>query len=218
MATYHNAEDIQAFFRALKESSIRYLLLKNMGGELPSRLPLGKDIDLLVHPADYGKLPALMQKAGFRQMAHPYGKESGWGFLYAMRENAFFVHTENRLIVDACAQLATKCLGMRAWIPLDRKLQEAAWRDRAWNEDMGWYALDESTLAVYLVVRAMFEKHGFPDMYRQEIEERKELLLSEEGKEKLGLVFFRFTSTLLERIRQGAYEGLFDTYCRFTGY
>ncbi|MBQ6975216.1 MAG: hypothetical protein IJQ16_01500, partial [Selenomonadaceae bacterium] len=84
---FYKAEDIHATFDFLNANAIEYLLTKNIADELPAKLKIGKDIDIIVHPKDYEKFKILMQNFGYKRIIHPHGKETGWRFIYGAHEN-----------------------------------------------------------------------------------------------------------------------------------
>ena len=52
---YYSEADIIHFFNALNKSALNYILLRNIGNELPAELLIGKDIDLLIKKTDEEK-------------------------------------------------------------------------------------------------------------------------------------------------------------------
>ena len=107
---FYKAEDIHSLFNLLNAHHINYILTKNIADELPDKLKLGKDIDLIVHLKDYEKFQILLQHFGYRRIVHPHGKESGWIFIYGAHENIFMANPQTNLIVDAYAELCTKSI------------------------------------------------------------------------------------------------------------
>lgn len=215
---FHKAEDVQSLFKLLNDANINYLLTKNIGGELPDKLKIGKDIDLIVQPEDYEKFQTLLRDAGYRKLAHPYGKEVGWRFIYGAHENIFLRHAINLLVVDAYAELCTQTIAMNAWLPLDRIVQESIWQNKVWDAENKWWIMDNENMVIYLVTSSVFEKHGFSEVYINEIEQRKDLLASPTARQKLERIFFRFTDTLVDKVREGRYEEILVSYLTFTDY
>ena len=68
------------------------------------------------------------------------------------------------------------------------------------------------------MVRSIFDKHVFSNVYKKEIEKRKNLLKECDVREKLQLVFFHFTDTLIEMVLNGRYEEIIPKYLSFTEY
>ena len=215
---FYKAEDIHATFDFLNANAIEYLLTKNIADELPAKLKIGKDIDIIVHPKDYEKFKILMQNFGYKRIIHPHGKETGWRFIYGAHENIFLTNPANKLIVDAYAELCTKSISMNAWLPLDKIIQKSIWENKVWDDANKWWILDDENLVIYLLTRSVFEKGGFTDAYISDIEKRKNLLKNSSARQKLEKIFFKFADTLIEKVNRKQYENTLIEYITFTDY
>lgn len=215
---YLQKETIQAFFKLLNQGKIEYLLIKNIADELPAKLMVNKDIDILVSEASLKNFDYIMKKNKFIQLIHPKGRENGWNYLYNMPECVMYKNLKSGLEVDVTTILCTKSVNMNAWIPLDKIINESVWKEREWDEDNSWWKMDDKNLVVYLIVRAVFEKNQFSDTYIYEIEKRKEYLYTEDCKKKLKCVFFSYTDTLLNLIKDNNYKSIIPSYMTFCQY
>ena len=215
---FYKAEDIHATFDFLNANAIEYLLTKNIADELPAKLKIGKDIDIIVHPKDYEKFKFIMQSFAYKRIIHPHGKETGWRFIYGAHENIFLTNPANKLIVDAYAELCTKSISMNAWLPLDKIIQKSIWENKVWDDANKWWILDDENLVIYLLTRSVFEKGGFTDAYISDIEKRKNLLKNSSARQKLEKIFFKFADTLIEKVNRKQYENTLIEYITFTDY
>ena len=215
---FYKAEDIHATFDFLNANAIEYLLTKNIADELPAKLKIGKDIDIIVHPKDYEKFKFIMQSFAYKRIIHPHGKETGWRFIYGAHENIFLTNPANKLIVDAYAELCTKSISMNAWLPLDKIIQKSIWENKVWDDANKWWILDDENLVIYLLTRSVFEKGGFTDAYISDIEKRKKLLKNSSARQKLEKIFFKFADTLIEKVNRKQYENILIEYITFTDY
>lgn len=215
---FYNAEDVHALFKLLNDAGINYILTKNIASELPAKLKVGKDIDLIVHPNDYERFKALLLDAGYQKMIHPHGKESGWNFMYGMHENMKCRQPVSNLVVDVYAELCTKSLVRTAWLPLDKVIQQSIWDNKVWDAANQWWIMDDENMVIYLLTRSVFEKNGFSDAYIREIEKRMRLLTNPTTRQKLEKIFFKFTDTLLEKVSARRYKEIFVSYFTFTDY
>lgn len=73
MSDYLSGAQIKEYFHELNTSGIRYVLIKNIGGELPDRLVNGKDIDLVVRQEDRDDFESFQKKKNFISVLHPLG-------------------------------------------------------------------------------------------------------------------------------------------------
>ena len=215
---FYKAEDVRALFNLLNRHDINYILTKNIADELPGRLKLGKDIDLIVHINDYEKFQILLYNSGYKRIVHPHGRERGWGFMYGAHENLFITNPQTNLIVDVYAELCTKSIAMNAWLPLDKIIQKSVWENKIWDAENQWWIMDDENMIVYLLTRSVFEKNGFSVAYIREIEKRKNLLARSSARRKLEKIFFKFTDTLIKKINEGGYKEILLSYLTFTDY
>ena len=117
-------EDINKVFSFLNTNHIRYLLLRNIGNELPNNFLKGKDIDILVNPDDKQKLIAALEKSNWIKSIHPWDFGKNFVFLYSMDQ--FIMYSLNGIHLDICFQLCCRSLNAGEWFPLDSLIQEDA--------------------------------------------------------------------------------------------
>ena len=215
---YYDVGEVRSFFELLDKLNINYVLEHNIGGELPSNLKYGKDIDILVEPRDYLRYQKLMLEYGYSRVIHPKGRENGWSFLYNMHESCMMQNKKSGLFVDSYAELATKSIGMKAWLPLDKSIQASIWRDKIWNNEERWWQIDNKNLLVHLITRCVFEKEEFNELYIDEIELLCPLLKDASVQEKLVKIFFGFTEVLIEMLQQKQYKNIKSSYLMFKDY
>ena len=61
MIKYNPVKDIEEVFDLLNKNSLNYILLRNLNRELPEKLPLKKDIDLIILPSDKNKFSSILK-------------------------------------------------------------------------------------------------------------------------------------------------------------
>ena len=104
------------------------------------------------------------------------------------------------------------------WIPLDQKINNDIWKNKVFDSKNNWWIMDEKTIFVYMIARSILDKHMFKDVYISDIEKKRFLLDDAEIREKLSLIFFKYTDHLIELIKNGSYATIFDDYIAFTEY
>lgn len=211
---------IREFFALLNENKVGYLLIKNIGNELPKNLKSGKDIDIFVKIEEKEHFAKIMSENGFLYRIHPFGTEHGWHFAYQLEKHQFWQKKDCPAIfyIDVCFRLCCKSLTPKTWVPLDEKINSGIWENVCWNEDLSCPMLDEKTLFAYLIIRSVFDKRNFSAEYIEEIEKRKFLLDDSEVKEKLFCAFYKFTEHLISLVRSGEYSRIIKEYLSFTDY
>ena len=217
---YIDSQLIFEFFNVLNQSKVQYVLIKNIGQELPYRLKDGKDIDILVAIEDRYKLVESMLAAGFLKRIPPLGVENGYHFGYQLPEYQFWQKAGimQTFYIDVCFKLMCKSLMPKYWIPLDGTINKRVWEEKVWNEELKCWQIDEKTLLVYLLVRCVFDKHSFSDIYIEEIEKRKQWIYEDEIQKMLHTVFYRFTPKISEMVTMRKYDSIMENYIRFTDY
>jgi hypothetical protein len=213
------SKHIEDFFVALNSSGINYVLIKNINNELPNNLENGKDIDILVHANSKILFEALMSES-FIAITQPLGTANGWSFAYGLIPYQFWKrkNIKEDLYVDASFALSCKSLTPKIWIPLDKKIQQSVWDNKFFDKELNFWRIDYKNLFVYLLVRCIFDKKIFSDLYIKEIENHKNFLSDNYVLDVLHLIFFNFTSTLVKLLKTGMYEKIINEYISFKEY
>ena len=215
---YYSEADIIHFFNALNKSALNYILLRNIGNELPAELLIGKDIDLLIKKTDEEKFIALLTELSFKQMPHPHQNDV---FLYGIDRFEKYLNKVNGLMIDLNFQLCVRSLDQGQWIPLDIMIQESAWNSKIFDADS--YAFPCWTLSVEdefitLIARSIFDKKDFSESYRARITALLPKVNLEEVENKMRLVFFKYTPYLLDQVKKKEYSSIIKNYLAFTNY
>lgn len=213
-------QHILEFFEALNHSSIDYVLIKNVGNELPEHLEDGKDIDILVRTEHTEKFAKFMENHNFCIIDHPWGRKKGWNFGYQLPEHQFWKKRgiDETLYIDASFKLSCKSLMPKTWIPLDQCINQDIWRNRVFDDKNSWWIMDDRTIFIYLIVRSIFDKSNFKDVYIEDIEKMLYLLDEDEVINKLKRVFFKYTDRLIELLKEKRYTDIVDDYICYTEY
>lgn len=218
MNNYINPNLINNFFAGLNQSGINYVLIKNVGDELPNRLKQGKDVDIVVHPDSKQAFHNYIKKIA-RQRVHPRGKECGWHNMYGLAQFEFWrLNAADDFYIDVTYQLCCHSLMPNIWIPLDNVIQIDIWKNKIFDKEKEWWKLDDNLLFTYLIVRCVFDKQVFSELYIQEIEKISEHIEVEKVKEYLKLVFFKFTEQLMCLIKDKEYSVIIESYLKFKDY
>lgn len=218
--TYIKKEYIDNFFNMLNKSGVNYMLIKNIADELPCNLKDRKDIDIVVKFEDREKFTECMGAHGFLYREHPLGISGGWSFGYQLPQYQFWQlgGIKQVFYIDACFKLMCKSLSPKMWVPLDESINTHAWQNKEWNETLKCWQMGEKTLFVYLFARCVFDKHTFSEKYIAEIEKRKHLLSDAEVVAMIRTIFYKFTDTLIEMVKQDNYDEIIQKYLTFKNY
>ena len=214
--SYVNPKSIIDLFNNLNTSSFEYILIRNINNELPGSLRIGKDIDLLIHYNERSEFINFLKANEFKSIRHPHKHDR---FLYGVKNFEFFVN-KDKVLLDLNYQLACRSLNAGEWIPLDRKVQDSAWKNKVINkiDNFSYYSLGMEDEIVTLVTRSIFDKKEFPKEYRERINELIRLIDVNEVIAKFQLIFFKFTSVLLRMLKERQYKMILNRYLSFSEY
>lgn len=208
---------ILEFFKGLNDSNIEYVLLRNVNNELPyNYTPYKKDIDVMVRPEHRSRFHAYMKKNKYVSSPHPLDKGSGTVYLYAVYPFEFY--KKNGVYIDVCYQLVCKSPNAGEYLPIDMLINSSAWENRKIDQQYGWYVLCEEDLLVHLLTRCIFDKKRFEPAYVSKIDELLKIVDMRKLTERLNVVFFRFTPTLLAKLNNHDYSTIRKEYFSFVDY
>lgn len=218
VANYINPILINDFFDGLNKANVSYVLIKNIDNELPEKLKAGKDIDILVEKSSMKTFRTYMRMKA-RKIIHPYGKEMGWRNIYGLEDFEFWrLKTYDDVFVDVSNKLCCHSLMPQIWIPLDNKIQEDIWKNKVFDKQNKWWRIDDNVLYIYLVVRCVFDKKIFPDIYKLEIEKKKNIVDMNIVRSYFKVIFFSFTDKLMEMLDHREYDLIVETYIKYKNY
>ena len=211
---------IENFFKMLNESGINYVLIKNIGEELPNHLKDGKDIDILVKLEDREAFMKVMLNGGFLKRIHPLGKEAGWRFGYQLPEYQFWQlgGIEQVFYIDCCFKLMCKSLTPKYWVPLDRCINNSVWENKVWDAKLNCWKIDDKTLLSYLLARCVFDKRTFSEVYKEDIEKLLCYIDDSDVQTMLETIFYKFTPVITEMLKAGKYDEIVRSYISFKNY
>lgn len=198
------------FYGNLNDWKIRYVKLECEAIEL-----YGTEEAILVHPDDREALFGFMKSERFRLIPHKEGRESGFVFLYSMHPLECWQSGQGTT-VTVFYQLGCHGLLPCSYIPLDKTINKAVWKNRYLKQDVFYMDLPEQM--IFVLVQAIFHFKEFtPDLIRS-IEAHSDLLENEEWQDKLRVVFFGFTERLLSLLKNRQYAAIVMEYITFQDY
>ena len=208
---------IMRMFDALNNRGIEYVLIKNLCNELPDNLPYGKDIDILVRKCDIPAYETEMSGMGFVAIRHPQCVASGWRMLYGA-DDPTKKKLPNSLEVDMHTSLCVESLMGKAWVPMDKAINDYMWEHREWSEGHRWWQMDDRALLVYMLARCVFDKKIFSEPYRAEISNRRDLLGDDIVMDMMEKVFFGYAPRMIKMVREERFNEIVDDYLHFDEY
>jgi hypothetical protein len=214
---FASSDQIIELFNLLNISDIDYVLLRNLNNELPNNLKLAKDIDILVRPSHKVRLISILCQNNWLKSIHPWNFGTNFQFLYSMDEFLFF--SKQSLHLDVCFQLCCRSLNAGEWFPLDILIQESVFKNkRIVQKEIITYKLSYEDELIHLITRCVFDKKDFNNSYIERIEYLIEKVNIESFTYKIGKVFFKFTSQLIQLLKFKRYHDIRQNYITFINY
>lgn len=215
MTFYCSEQKIKDFFAQLNQSGLRYVLLRNIDGELPSCLPIGKDIDLLFDYKQKNEVKSFLLGQGFVNITHPYSRAV---YLYNPRKPEMYRDHEG-VEIEAHYELLCKSTNAGEWMPLHQEIQKSCWENRfLCGTKFKHFTLSPEDELLLLIVRSVLDKRQFSPGYIRRIELLSHFVGSDSFFRKAKLVFFGYTPLLCENIKKKDYESPFLKYISFKEY
>jgi hypothetical protein len=203
-------------FNMLNQNKIEYVLLRNIGNELPNNYTSNKDIDILIHPNSKEKFHQRMKSNKWTQIKHPWDFGNNFVFLYAM--DKFEMFTKDNINLDVCFQLPCRSINKGEWMPLDQMIIDSVWENKYKHPEFNWYQMCTEDQLVHLISRSIFDKKQFTDLYIIEIRALYKKANLEDLTNKLNLVFFKYTPNLIKSIESNNFEIMVNDYMQFSDY
>jgi hypothetical protein len=206
---------IMDLFELLNKNNFNYVLIKNDGDLLPNHLESGKDIDFLIHPSEYDRLIKVVTENGYEKRA---GESCKRYFLYQLREDIFlrkedcYFHFYEALSCNPLTNMG-KCK-----MPLETLVQTYIWNNKKWDATNKWWIMDDVSILLYLIVRSVFDKMYFREIYIREIKKRIKYINSEIFYKLADTVFYGFTTRMIELVKLEKYESILNEYLSYRDY
>jgi len=211
-----DAGALLGIFDLLENNCIDYVLLRNIGNELPEMFEANKDIDLLIRRESRDLFQKTLLNNGWKRVKHPWDFGNNFVFLYSMDKLEFY--EKDSIHLDICYQLCCRSINKGEWMPLDQMINQSVWENRIKNTKWNWYQLSSEDELVHLLTRCIFDKKIFSKEYQNRIDELMAVSNTKYLKNKLNLVFFLFSEVLLEKLVNKTYISIIESYYKFCDY
>lgn len=209
---------LRDIFNKLNESGLNYILLRNLNDELPSKLKVGKDIDILIKKRDEKEIKKFFFKYNFSEILHPHINNT---YLYGVDKFEFIYNSKTEVLFDLNFQIAVRSLDAGQWIPLDQEIQNSAWENRTFYKDennFSYWKLSYEDEFICILARAIFDKESMDKGYRKRISQLFNIIEKDKVVNKLEKIFFKFTPYLIKYIENNQYDEIKKNYINFKEY
>ena len=211
---YCSKKQIINLFELINKEQINYMLLRNTNNEIPNKLSVKKDIDLIIKEEDAIRFNDLLIKNSWVKKRHPLGH---FPFLYGLIPFTFYY--KEGIYIDICHQLACRSLNKGEWFPLDMQIQEDVWKNKRTISNKLWkYKPSLEDEFILLITRCVFDKKEFNDGYIERIEQLMPRIDTKVVLAKFEVIFFKFSKNLLNKLQRKEYNTITTNYIQFKDY
>lgn len=156
----------------------------------------------------------VLVKSNLTEVPHPFGVDDGYVFLYQMKP--FRLFSIGGKYIEVYCQLPCASITPKSWIPVDRVIQKRVWDEYEIKNGIIW--CDEVCCYIYHLCWAIFHNNGFSSFERQYFDSNKQQLHREEIIKLFKVIFFNFTDTLVNLLRNSDFDSIIPQYFSFIDY
>lgn len=185
---------IYHMFELLSHLNIEWILLRNTNNELPNRLRILKDIDILVKPNDAPKLRTYFQASNYKIIEHPDLK------FCSIADESFKLdyYSGDLFNLDVCDVLYYCNLQRTKFYPINNTISMCPWESYSTTkfEDYELRVMDTKTFLVANILRCILWKRHISSYYLKVIKS----CLSEVSLNDFISLFYPFFENYSEQI------------------
>ena len=198
--------DIKKYFaEILTREGIEYYFLqgkiKGMNEHVLS------DIGIIVKEECFNTLKNKLAKHIIPVAESPYNKML---FLYSLSKPLYYQIKEFHIVIFD--KLCCKSVFADALLPIDRYVVAESWKNRAWNNELGFYETDTKIELLFVIVQNVLGNNMFDKADIDFIESNKKILDSNGFRELLQKEFFDYTDKLILYLLNDQYEECINNY------
>ena len=216
MPNFFDSADIIKIFDRFNRSDLKYILLRNSYNELPDKLSIGKDIDILVDINSKSLFHNIMQDMHFRKIRHPFkSKERLYGAnLFEMYKN------KKGVLVDVNYEFCVQSLDKGQLIPLDKKIQLNIWKNfkKVKYKNMNFNFMGNEEYFITMLSRLIYDKKEIDLWHKKELTRLLSIVDFDLVTCYSNLIFFKYTNKLLRSIKNKNFTDFFGSYLTFYDY
>lgn len=206
--------ELRSIFKLFEENSIDYIVLRGFN-EIPDEVSYTNDLDLLCSEKDKNKIALL-----FKKLNYSFYKDSKRHnqYLYHALPHFHYRNKRKDIHIDIVFNLSYRSPNKGEWVSVHEEVQESIWAnkvsvDNFWDFQPSY--LDEF---IHLVCHSIFDKKEFRDKDINRINEIYPHIDKSKALYFFNLIFFKYSSTLMEQIDKKEYENIKSNYLKFKDY
>lgn len=203
-------EIMNSFYGNLNITEINYVRLS-----CDSNSMYGTDEAMVIEESKRKDFHLWMKQGGYFQVEHSEGKEAGFTYLYSMYPVECWIIDGNKSI-SVFYQFGCHGIQYKTYVPLDKSINNYLWNNRVIKNNV--YSMSDEVELIFEIVQCVFHYKEFDEELIKAIEIKKELLDRKSVANMLDLIFFKFSSKLIELVNRHQYNEIINRYITYKEY
>ena len=206
--------ELKSIFKLFKEKAIDYIVLRDFN-EIPDEVTYGNDVDLLCLEKDNDKIALL-----FKDLNYSFYKDSKITNLYLYHALPHFHYRSKKkdINIDIVFNLSYRSPNKGEWVSVHEEIQESIWVNKISVEHFWKFQPSYIDEFIHLVCHSIFDKKEFREKNINRIDEIYPHIDKNKALYFLNLIFFNYSSKLLEQVDKKEYENIRPNYIKFKDY
>ncbi len=206
--------ELKHIFNLLQKNQIPYMVLRGFD-EIPQDVTYSNDLDLLCKQKDQKQIFSI-----FKQLGYKFYEDSvlHHTYLYAALPHQHFRDKKKDIHIDIVYNLSYRSPNKGEWVSIHEDLQHNIWKNKQSVESFWSYQPSHHDELLHLLCHSIFDKQEFRRKYILRIDELLPLTVQKRLLQDLELVFFKYSVSLLEQIKNRQYESIISNYLSFKEY
>jgi hypothetical protein len=206
--------ELRSIFKLFEENSIDYIVLRGFT-DIPDKVSYTNDLDLLCSEKDKKKIALI-----FKKLDYSFYLDSKRNNLYLYHALPHF-HYRNKkkdIHIDIVFNLSYRSPNKGEWVSVHEEIQESIWLNKVVVEQFWLFQPSYLDEFIHLICHSVFDKKEFR---QKDIQRINEIYLHIDKRKVLylfNLIFFKYSSTLLEQIDSMEYDSIIPNYLKFKDY
>jgi len=206
--------ELKLIFNSLQKNNISYMVLRGFD-EIPEDVTYNNDLDLLCKKNDQKKIQQI-----FSDLKYKFYQDSllHHTYLYAALPHQHFRNKNKDLHIDIVYNLSYKSPNKGEWVSIHEDLQQSIWHNKRKVDNFWSFQPSHHDELMHIICHSIFDKQEFREKYILRIKQLFPLSNHYQLKQDLELIFFKYTSSLLEQIKKEQFDQIIINYLTFKEY
>ena len=205
---------LEKIFKDFIEHEIDFLVLRNHE-DIPSKISIDNDLDLLVKADCNKKLIKIMKNYSFKVYKEKFSSNE---YLYKSLPHIHFYNFKENIHFDVVNNLSYKSPNNNEWVSVHEEIQKSIWTNKLKTNFFWFYKPNFQDELIHLICHCLFDKKSFNNKYKTRIKELISKCDEVNLRNHLELIFFKFTDKLIHILNNDEFDNINQEYFSFSDY